>query len=154
LTLEGLSLRLTDVYLGAKISKYSLKIGVVAWAMSLSQYVQEAVKNLETYLKEWSMSLPGKATTLLTSNCRPELDVSPELDPECANYYMSFIGILRWSIEIGRMDITCEVSMMLSHMALPREGHVLTRLFHMFAYLKKKHNTQMVFNLSYLFVDV
>jgi hypothetical protein len=50
------------------------------------------------------------------------------------------------------MDIMCEVSMMTSHMALPREGH-LTQLFHMFAYLKKKHNTRMVFDPSYPFVD-
>jgi hypothetical protein len=141
-----------DVYLGAKISKYTLKNGVVAWAMSSSQYVQEAVKNVETYLRERNMSLPAKATTPLTSNYRPELDVSAELDPERANYYMSLIGILRWSVEIGRMDITCEVSMMSSHMALPREGH-LTQLFHMFAYLKRRHNTRMVFDPSYPFVD-
>ena len=42
--------------------------------------------------------------------------------------------------------------MMSSHMALPREGH-LTQLFHMFAYLKKKHNSRMVFDPSYPFVD-
>jgi hypothetical protein len=141
-----------DVYLGAKISKYPLKNGVVAWAMSSSQYVQEAVKNVELYLSERGMSLPGKAITPLTSGYRPELDVSAELDPERANYYMSLIGILRWSVEIGRMDITCEVSMMSSHMALPREGH-LTQLFHMFAYLKKKHNSRMVFDPSYPFID-
>ena len=39
-----------------------------------------------------------------------------------------------------------------SHMALPREGH-LTQLFHMFAYLKKKHNSRMVFDPSYPLVD-
>ena len=50
------------------------------------------------------------------------------------------------------MDTTCEVSMILSHMALPHEGH-LTQLFHMFAYLKKKHNSRMVFDPSYPFVD-
>jgi hypothetical protein len=140
------------VYLGAKISKYSLKNGVGAWAMSSSQYVQEAVNNVETYLKERNMSLPGKVTPPFTSNHRPELDVSPELDPKRANYCMSLNGILRWSVKIGRMDITCEVSMMLLHVTLPREGH-LTQLFHMFAYLKKKHNTRMVFDPSYPFVD-
>jgi hypothetical protein len=141
-----------NVYLGAKVSKYALPNGVSAWAMSSSQYIQEAVKSIETYLDEHGLSLPAKATTPLTSNYRPELDVSPKLDPERANYYMSLIGILRWSVEIGRMDITCEVSMMSSHMALPREGH-LTQLFHMFAYLKKKHNSRMVFDPRYPFVD-
>ena len=140
------------MYLGAKLSKYPLKNGVVAWAMSSSQYVQEAVKNVESYLAEQGLSLPTKANTPLTSNYRPELDVSPELDPDRANYFMSLIGILRWCCEIGRMDITCEISMLSSHMALPREGH-LTQLFHMFSYLKKKHNSRMVFDPSYPFVD-
>jgi hypothetical protein len=75
-----------NMYLGAKLSKYSLNSGVVAWAMSSSQYVQEAVKNVESYLAEHGLSLPAKAATPLTSNYRPELDVSPELDPERANY--------------------------------------------------------------------
>jgi hypothetical protein len=141
-----------NMYLGAKLSKYSLNNGVVACAMSSSQYIQEAVKNVESYLAEHGLSLPAQVATPLTSNNRPELDVSPELDPECANYFMSLIGILRWSVEIGQMDITCKVSMMSSHMALPREGH-LTQWFHMFAYLKKKHNSRMVFDPTYPFVD-
>ena len=37
-------------------------------------------------------------------------------------------------------------------MVLPHEGH-LTQLFHMFAYFKKKHNSRMVFDPSYPFVD-
>ena len=50
-------------------------------------------------------------------------------------------------VELGRIDITCEVSMMSSHMALPRVGH-LDQLFHMFAYLKRNHNTELVFDPS------
>ena len=37
--------------------------------------------------------------------------------------------------------------MMASCMALPREGH-LEQLFHIFAYLKIKHNSEMFFNPS------
>jgi hypothetical protein len=46
-----------NVYLGAKVSKYTLPNGVSAWAMSSSQYTQEAVKNIETYLDEHELSL-------------------------------------------------------------------------------------------------
>ena len=66
--------------------------------MSSSQYAQEAVKNVEQYLKEHDMKLPAKANTPLTINYCLELDVSPELDPERANYYctclssVSYIG--------------------------------------------------------------
>ena len=50
-------------------------------------------------------------------------------------------------VELGRVDICLEVSMMSSHLALPREGH-LDELFHIFAYLKKHHCTEMVFDPS------
>ena len=49
--------------------------------------------------------------------------------------------------ELGRVDIYVEVLMLLSCLAIPREGH-LHQLFHMFAYLKKHHNTEMVFDPS------
>jgi hypothetical protein len=65
-----------------------------------------------------------------------------------ASYYGSLIGILRWAVELGRVDITTEVSMMSSHLALPRVGH-LAQLFHIFAYLKNRHNAEMVFDPSY-----
>ena len=39
----------------------------------------------------------------------------------------------------------CEVSMMSSHLALPRVGH-LKEVFHMFAYLKAHSNTELVFD--------
>ena len=66
---------------------------------------------------------------------RPELDITPELDPSMASYYMSLIGILRWIVELGRVDICLEVSVMSSHMAMPREGH-LAQLFLLFSYLE------------------
>lgn len=48
-------------------------------------------------------------------------------------------------VELGRVDICCEVSMMSSHLALPRVGH-LEELFHLFGYLDKHHNAEMVFD--------
>ena len=42
--------------------------------------------------------------------------------------------------------------MMLSHFALPHEGH-LAQVLHVFAYLKKFQNTEMVFDLSNPVVD-
>jgi hypothetical protein len=41
---------------------------------------------------------------------------------------------------------------MSSHMAMPREGH-LYQVFQMFGYLKKYHNTEMVFDPSDPVVD-
>ena len=53
------------------------------------------------------MKMPSRAETPLTSNYRPEIDVSRELlSPTDAAYYQSLIGILRWGmVELGRVDI-------------------------------------------------
>ena len=136
-----------DLYLGGRMSKVVLQNGAEAWAYSSSQYVQAAVKNVESYLSNHGGKLPAKAETPLQSSYRPELDVTPELDATDAAYFQSLIGVLRWIVELGRVDICLEVSLMSSHLALPREGH-LAQLFHMFAYLKKYHNTEMVYDPS------
>ena len=59
--------------------------------MSPSKYVQEAVKNVETYLQEKEPGCPWlkHAPTPLSKDCRPKVDLSPELGPEDASYYMS-----------------------------------------------------------------
>ena len=87
--------------------------------------------------------LPKKAPAPMSNDYRPEIDTSEELDMTDAAYYQSLIGIVRWMVELGRVDICCEVSMLSSCVALPREGH-LQQLLHMFSYLEKKHNTEMV----------
>ena len=136
------------IYLGGKVNKVILNNGVVAWSFSSSQYVQAAVSNVEEYLRiKKDMKLPARVSSPLMSNYRPELDTTPELSPADASYYMSLIGILRWMVELGRVDICVEVSLMSSQMAMPREGH-LNQLFHMFGYLKVHHNSKMVFDPS------
>ena len=45
------------------------------------------------------------------------------------------------------MDVCLECSMLSSHLALPREVH-LYQLFQGFAYLKKYHNTERVYDPS------
>ena len=51
-------------------------------------------------------------------------------------------------VEIGSVDIITEVSMLASQMAMPREGH-MDAVFHVFAYLKSRHNSRMVFDPTY-----
>jgi hypothetical protein len=46
---------------------------------------------------------------------------------------------------VGSINIDVEVSMMSSHLALPREGH-LKELYHIFAYLKARSSAEMVFD--------
>jgi len=132
-------------YLGNKVSYIQLENGRHAWSFSSSQYVQNAVKGVEEYLSRDGKSLPLRVKSCWTSNYRPEADTSPELSSTHAAYYQSLIGVLRWITELGRVDITMETSAMASMMAMPRQGH-LEQLYHMFAYLKLKHNSSMVFD--------
>ena len=141
------SVGLPNIYLGNKVSKVTLENGVDAWAFSSSQYVQAAVTNVKKYLESQGLKLPNKAIAPFTTNYRPEIDISPELNSTNAAYFQSLIGILRWIVELGRKDITCEVSMMASMMALPRKGH-LEALYHIFSYLCKHHNAELVFDPS------
>lgn len=83
---------------------------------------------------------------------RPELDVSPVLGPEQANYYQSLIGVLRWADELGRIDIYIDVSLLSGYLAEPRIGH-LEQVFHIFSYLKHHMNSHMVFNPNYISWD-
>ena len=132
-------------YLGNKVSNVQLENGRHAWSFSSSQYVQSAVKNVEEHLSREGRSLPNRAKSCWISNYRPETDTTPELQTAQAAYFQSLIGVLRWIVELGRVDITMETSAMASMMAMPRQGH-LEQVFHMFAYLKTKHNSSMVFD--------
>jgi Reverse transcriptase (RNA-dependent DNA polymerase) len=146
------SIKPPDQYLGGKLRQVQLENGVFAWAYGSSQYVQAAVKNVEQYLAIHNLSLPLRAKTPLPTTYRPEHDVTPALDPKEAGHYQSLIGILRWIVELGRCDINCEVSMMSSHLALPRQGH-LDRLYHIFAFLKSHHNAEVVYDPSVPIID-
>jgi hypothetical protein len=55
-------------------------------------------------------------------------------------------------VELGRVDICLEVSMMSSHLVLPRDGH-LEQVFNIFAHLKKYHNTKVVYDPSDPVID-
>ena len=151
-TLKEKSIGPPTQYLGNKVSQIELMNGVKCWSFSSSQYIQNAVKNVEKYLALRGETLPGRGTAPWPNNYRPEADVSPELPPEEANYFQSLIGVLRWIVELGRIDITMETSAMASMMAMPREGH-LKAVLHMFSFLKKHHNGVLVFDPSVPEID-
>jgi hypothetical protein len=75
------------------------------------------------------------------------------LDPTSANFYQSHIGIMRWCVELGRINIITKVSMLSTYLCFPREGH-LEGVFHVFAYLGLHHNARVVIYLTYPSVDM
>ena len=93
-----------------------------------------------------------KPGTAIPTSYSPELDITPELISTDAAYYQLLLGILRWIVELSRVDICLEVSLMSSHFALPREGH-LDKIFNIFAYIKWKQRARMVFDPTYPAID-
>ena len=83
---------------------------------------------------------------------RPQLDFTPKLQAKDAAYYQSLIGMLRWMVELSRVDIYCEVSMMSSSLVLSRSGH-LKQLYRIFLYLRKHHNREIVFDPTKQTID-
>ena len=118
-----------------------------------SRSLEHVVKNVTEYLKKRGEGLADKAVTPTTSGYRPEIDSTPELGEADAAYFHSRIGVLRWIMESGRFDITVEASMLSSHLVIPREGH-MQEILHVFAYLKKHMNTEMVFDPSEPEIDM
>jgi hypothetical protein len=60
-------------------------------------------------------------------------------------YYMELIGILRWAVELRRIDIMIHVSLMSSYTMQPRHGH-LDQVFHIFGYLKRNKRASIIFD--------
>mgnify|MGYP003331585170 FL=1 len=139
------------IYVGGNVRKVQLETGVQCWAFGSSQYVQAAMGNVKKYLDDCHVTgdtrywLPAKAKTSMRTSYRPELDVTPELTQRYASYFQSLIGVLRWIVELGRVDVCLECSLLSSHLALPREGH-LEQLLHIFAYLQCHHNAELAFD--------
>ena len=60
-TLKETYIGTPKVYLGWEISLVELANGAQAWSFSSSQYVQETLQNVESYLKEQGLKLPARA---------------------------------------------------------------------------------------------
>ena len=80
--------------------------------MSSEDYCKAAVENVEIWLKKKGEKLKTSTACVFPSGWKPETDITPELHETDANYYQQQIGVLRWMVELGRIDIATEVSML------------------------------------------
>ena len=93
----------------------------------------------------------GDGNRPYSSSFGPELDVTEELGEELTNRYHQLIGVLRWSIELGRIDILTEVSCLSQHLSSPIEVY-LDDVYRIFRYLQKnlgKNPGRMVYAPMY-----
>jgi hypothetical protein len=136
-------------YLGAQVKQMHLPQDktVLQWGLSPKQYIENALKNVEGKLSEIGQKLHSKkyANVPIQNGYRPELDYSPLLSPGTANFYQQLIGMLRWTVELGRIDIHLAVTLLSSYMMQPREGHLI-EVLRFFSYLKYNANSTMIFD--------
>jgi hypothetical protein len=145
-----------DIYLGAKLKMTRLDNRIWAWGLRHSKYVTQAVKNCAKHLTNKlnnHFRLPQQADNPFPYDYCPELDLSEPLDPECFSFYQHLLGVMRWMVELGCIDIATEVSLPSSHLAYPCKGHLETAL-HIMSYLSQKHNTQLIFDPTYPKIDM
>lgn len=120
--------------------------------MSSEKYCKAAVQNVEEKLAREHKRLPSRCVTPLKHGYQPELDTSPELKADGLQYYQELIGVLRWAIELGRVDLLLETALMSTQLALPRIGH-LEQVIHMFGYLKEHPKRKLAFDPTHPVID-
>jgi hypothetical protein len=143
------------IYLGSNIPQSQLHGGTLALDMSSDTYVKNMLNTVKELLKEKGRELRTTqrcGRTPLPANYKPELDVSRELEIHEISEYLQLIGMLRWAVELGRIDIALETALMSQYSASPREGHI-EAVFYIFAYLSLVPSTKIVFDPTTPYLD-
>ena len=99
-----------EQFLGNKLSQAKLENGIKCWSFSFSQHSQDDVKNREDYRKRSNIGPLPKAKPPWPSDYRLESDITPELTSTMVYYYQSLIGTLKCVVELGRGNLSMEVS--------------------------------------------
>ena len=107
--------------------------------MHPGDYVKLSCKMVREWSDEDDRRLIKKRKVAMIKAYRLELDISVELGDELDTRYQQMISILWWGIELGRIDIITEVSLLSSHNVSPRAGH-LEAAYQIFEYLAN-HDT-------------
>jgi hypothetical protein len=95
---------------------------VKAWGLSPSKYVNQAVKNCVSHLTEkfaGKYQIQARADSSFPTDYCAKINVTEPSTPEYASFFMHLIGVLGWMVELGRVDIVTEVSMLLLYLAYP-----------------------------------
>jgi hypothetical protein len=86
----------------------------MAWGLSPSKYIVQAVKNCQLHLTDklnGKHSIPARVNNPFPVDYGPSTVQSDILDPEYSSFYQHGIGVMRWMIELGPIDIATKVSM-------------------------------------------
>ena len=148
-------------YLGADLRKVQYQDGSYAWVMGSANYVDKVVKNVKKTLEKYGFEYNRKLSDVnyspkqpfTTVSYRPELDTSMTCNPNQVTFYQNLIGILRWVVELGRIDIAYEVSKLSSYLVEPRTGHILQAI-HIFKYLDIHKDNELALDPKYQYFEL
>ena len=131
-----------DIYLIRKLKNVRMSKYVWCWSLSPPKYEQEAIRNYKNHQKdnysgeyEFNTNPPNPFPLCY----EPDMDVSPMMSPDEASYYQTIIGVMRWMVELGCVDIAVEVSLISLFVAMPHKSHMVSAL-QIMSYLRIRHN--------------
>lgn len=157
-TVKPDSIEEPKAYLGANVGILYDEYNNKHWTMSSKDYCTKAIKNLKKKLEDDGFQYNKKLSDahngyspkqpFTTASYRPEMDVSMDCTDAQVTLFQNMIGILRWVVELGRIDIAYEVSVLSRYLVQPRTGHLLQAL-HIFKYLDIHKENELAFDPQY-----
>ena len=143
-------------YLGADVDKVYYQDGSYGWTMGAETYTTQAIKNRKKRMQKEGFEYNKKLSDVnyspqqpfSTLNYRPEVDVSDECSSSQTQFFQNLIGILRWTVELDRIDIAYKVSVLSCFLSQPRTGHLVQAL-HIFKYLDLHKSNELAFDPAY-----
>ena len=135
-------------FLGSNIKRWSSinddRTMGSCWAMGSETYVKEACAIADIQMKTYNLTYPssrrhGANSPFSSFSYHPELDSTDFCNDDLTAVYMNMIGVLRWIVELGRIDIQLEVSLLSQYLVQPRKGH-LSQACNIFRYLKNRYS--------------
>jgi hypothetical protein len=134
-------------FLGSEVEEFIFEDGGRAWSTTCHKYVKNAVDTVKQLLREDGRQFKSskRCEGPLPVDYRPELDTTDELPPDLVSRFQQLIGIGRWAVELGRIDIHLEIALMSQYQASPRYGH-LEAMYTIFHYLARNRKWRNVYD--------
>jgi hypothetical protein len=132
--------------LGAPLRTYNLDNIMTCFFMPPDQYVFNDIAVVHRNLQKHGFKLNSiRSNVSMTPGYHPEVDTSDPVDADATNLYQSYVGILRWFFELGRIDICLALGKLSSYLACPHIGH-MEAVLQVFSYLSKHSRSKLVFD--------
>jgi hypothetical protein len=131
-TIEGIQKAFKLTGDNAKESPWTRKNaqGAECWTMSPQMYADASARNVEEKLAKDGLRLPSKCVAPMAAKYHPSDDTSPVFNARGLQYYQEQIGVLRWAVEIGRLDILLEVGLLTTMHRHTREDLLLGKFMY------------------------